>query len=112
MNNFLLEQLISRLKSIDENREALEYFDKFYETVCEIAHLHNPTSILALVQFFDDDSPEIDLMTNIVHTIESFERDIYIKEILEASPFMYKKSSYWSSFVFVRIINSDEYIIF
>ena len=108
MNNSSLEQLILRLQLIDLDRNNAKYFDEFEKIVCEIGYLNDPNSIKNLVHFFDDKSPEINLMWAIIHTIEIFESKIYIQEILEVSPVIYQKSPDWTLVVFARIINSEE----
>lgn len=108
MNTNKLSDLISSLRQIEENPENSNYFKDFENTVCLIGDLKDPNSIPLLIQFLKDDSEELNLMWAIIHTIEIFDTDIYIKEILKTSPYLNKHSPEWSTLIFTRILNSEK----
>ena len=103
----MLNKLISSLKQLEENAKSPSYFEDFSYLIAQIGNLKNPDSIPALVQFLNDESEEWDLMYGIIHTIEVFDDDVYIKNILKVSPFLYRNSPEFASIIFVRIINSE-----
>jgi hypothetical protein len=105
MTHDSLEKLISNLELIANKKT--ESLDEFHETICRIGNLYDPNSIIALSHFFEDDSPEEDLMFAIIHTIEIFNDQIYIQKILETASDLYETAPQWTLVVFMRIINSD-----
>ena len=64
-------------------------------------------SISLLAKCLEDESEYLDLMWGIIHTIEIFENDVYIQEILKISSFIHQKCPEWTSVIFIRIINCD-----
>jgi Immunity protein 30 len=106
MSEDILSELILELKAI-KNISETEGFDKFHSTICNIGNLYDPKSINELTQFLEDKCSEEDLMIAIIRTIEIFDDEVYVKEILNTAPILYEKSPGWCLFIFVRIINSD-----
>ncbi|MEM7757480.1 MAG: Imm30 family immunity protein [Cyanobacteria bacterium P01_A01_bin.40] len=108
MSSSILNDLIISLKLLEQNPENPHYFEDFESIVCQIGHLKDPDSISLLMQFLTDESEELQLMWAIIHTIEIFDDEIYIKEILKISPYLDNHFSEWAYIIFVRILNSDK----
>ena len=64
-----LSDAIQRLREVETNRDD-DYAKRFEEVLASIADMHDPNSITALAEFFDDDAEFDELMFSIIHTIE------------------------------------------
>lgn len=103
-----LNNLISSLKRLEKNPDNHSYFEDFENIISQIGVLNDSKSISLLVPFLDDESKEHNLMNSIIHTIEIFDDDVYIEEILKICPYLYKHSPGWTSIIFMRILNSEK----
>ena len=80
---------------------------RFEQILAQIAEMNEPSSIPALVQFFDDDAAFDERMFSIIHTIEMFNDETYCRELLMATPHLWQHSPRWASIVFMRVMNAD-----
>ncbi|WP_314035417.1 Imm30 family immunity protein [Xanthocytophaga flava] len=61
--------------------------------------------ITLLVDHFNDHSEFSELMFGIIHLLESFDDESYIKELIKVSPKLFEKAPGWASTLFIRIMN-------
>lgn len=80
---------------------------RFENVLAEIAELNDPSAIVLLCSFFDDEAEYDELMFSIVHTIETFDDAIYARELFKAAPRFCATSPRWASIVFMRVLNSE-----
>lgn len=97
---------VERLREIQANRDS-KYVERFESVLASIAELRDPSSIVALTEFFDDDAEFDELMFSIIHTIEVHDDETYCRELLKAAPRLCQRSPRWASIIFMRILNSD-----
>jgi len=98
-----LDSLLSQLSHVDVETQPLE-FEKVLEQVNE---LNDQTVIVKLTRFFKDDSKYDEVMFSIVHTIESFDLDVYICNLIQATPWLYENAPRWNSILLMRVLNSE-----
>lgn len=98
-----LDLLISDLKSINISENP----NKFDDLLGKISDLNNEKMIMKLSYFFNDNSEYDEIMFSIIHTIEAFDDETYICEILKAIPHLSTNSPSWASIILVRILNSE-----
>ncbi len=102
-----MTELINDLKLILTQSDS-DLVIKFENKLEEI-YLTNDSAIISeLVKVMDDTFEFDELMFSIIHTIESFEDNVYVKEIISSTPYFILKSPRWASIVYMRIINSPE----
>lgn len=101
-----LPAVIATLRQIQLERRE-DYVARFEDGLADVAELDDPTCIVMLCSFFDDDEEFDELMFSIIHTIENFDDATYASELVKAAPSLCAKSSRWASIVFMRILNSQ-----
>jgi len=101
----MLEQLLLSLKDSLQRRDA-DYVQQFDDVLCRISALNDPACIGPLLSFLDDDSEFDETMFSIVHAIESFDDDTYVREILDNLPRLIARSPRWASIIHARIFNN------
>jgi hypothetical protein len=79
----------------------------FEKTLAEIAKASDPEIIGQLLTLLDDGTEYDELMFSIIHTIERFNDEDYVAQIIEALPMAWKKSPKWIQVIHVRIMNSQ-----
>ena len=100
-----IEKLVKELKSIDESRS--DYATQFERLLAQLVELQNPQIIEPLIDFFNDEAPYDEVMFSIVHSIEIFEDEVFVRSLLKKAESFYKFSPRWASIVFVRVLNSQ-----
>lgn len=83
-----------------------DYVARFEEALADIAAMNDPTCIVLLSTFFDDDAEFDELMFSIIHTIENFDDVTYATSLIKAAPDLCEKAPRWASIVFMRVLNS------
>lgn len=79
--------------------------ERFDATLAQIATLNDPRAIGLLVRFFDDKCKFPESMFSIIHTIERFDDETYVREILKALPILWQRSPYWAKVIHFRIFS-------
>jgi hypothetical protein len=79
--------------------------ERFDATLSQIASLNDPRAIGLLLPFFNDECKFPETMFSIIHTIERFDDETYVREILKALPGLWSRSPYWASVLHFRIFN-------
>ena len=102
-----LESLIAELKSVDQRRDDESYAMDFEAVLAKFIELRSAAIIQPLIDFFDDDAPFDEVMFSIVHTIETFEDETYVRVLLEKAASFCEASPRWALIVFIRALNSE-----
>lgn len=92
-------------KSFNSNSE--NYVTEFENYLAIINKENTPESIPLLVELFEDDSKYDELMFSIIHSIERFDDETYIKYLLPELETIFKDSPRWATILIMRILNSD-----
>lgn len=100
----MLDDLVTELRSVVADRDSPDFVSRFESTLAKIAELHTPQSIEAMLDFFDDDMYD-DLLFSIVHMIEDFDEQTYVKHVVNGLPIVLTNSPEWARILFSRIIN-------
>lgn len=100
-----LPAAIATLRQI-QLEQSDDIASRFESVLADIASLNDPTCIVLLSSFFDDNAEFDELMFSIVHTIENFDDATYASELVKAAPRLCEKSPRWASIVFMRVLNS------
>ena len=101
-----LPAAIATLRQIQLERRE-DYVACFEDVLGDVAEMNDPTSIVLLCSFFDDNEEFDELMFSIIHTIENFDDTTYASELVNAAPSLCARSPRWASIVFMRILNSQ-----
>lgn len=73
----------------------------------EVMIFNNPSVIRPLIRLIEDSAQYDEAIFSIIHSIESFDDDVYISEALKELPYLVHKSPKWANILFMRILNSD-----
>ncbi len=100
----MIESIVTHLQRVDklENSTDVERFDA---ALSQIASLNDPKAIGLLIPFFDDKCRFPEAMFSMVHTIERFDDETYVRELLKTLPDLWRRSPYWASVLHFRIFN-------
>lgn len=103
-----MNELINDLKHIIVHSKSDEQLVSNFENKLHEIHLtESPEMIGSLVALMDDKFEFDELMFSIIHTIESFEDSVYVKEIIKSIPNFVLDSPRWASIIHMRIVNSE-----
>ena len=101
----MLSELVRRLANVLQDRSP-GYVQLFETVLAQIAGLNDPACIGLLLPFFDDNEQHSEMMFSIVHTIEMFEDETYVREITKHLDSFWTRSPKWAVTVHMRILNS------
>jgi hypothetical protein len=101
--NDLIAQLANEIQDRRDN-----YVQRSEKLLGQIAGLHDPSSIGLLLPILDDHAEYDELMFSIIHAIESFDDNVYVREILRDLPEFLAKSPQWATILHMRILNSPQ----
>ena len=102
-----IESLVAELKSIDQQRDDESYAMDFEAVLAKFIELRSSAIIGPLIDFFDDEAPFDEVMFSIIHTIETFEDETYVRGLLEKAASFCESSPRWAAIVFMRVLNAD-----
>lgn len=97
-----------QLKNELESDFSIKDTEKLLNEICNV---NNPDSIELLVSLLKDDFEYDEFMFSIIHCIEKFETQIYVKHILNSIPAFIYKSPRWASIIHMRILNSEKTLL-
>lgn len=100
-----MESLIKHLKIYAKLEDSIDV-ERFEATLNQIAELNDPQCIGFLIPFFNDDCDFDEVMFSIIHVIESFTHETFVREILKALPVFWKHSPFWATIIHLRILNT------
>ncbi|MNV06480.1 hypothetical protein D3C71_968590 [compost metagenome] len=75
--------------------------------LAEFMAFNDPSVIRPLIRLIEDSAQYDEAIFSIIHSIESFDDDVYISEALKELPYLVHKSAKWADILFMRILNSD-----
>jgi hypothetical protein len=101
----MLDGLVAELSDITRKADD-GYVQRFDETLSRIVALDDRKCIGLLLPFFDDDAEYDEMMFSIVHAIERFDDETYVREIMANLATFYARSPRWAVIVHMRILNS------
>ena len=106
MTTHTLEQAINNLtKEIQMNH--FSNVKDIDNKLAEIMAFNNYLVIRPLARLLEDNAQNDEAIFSIIHSIESFDDDVYIHEIINEFPYLVSKSPYWTTILLIRILNSD-----
>ncbi|VAX43677.1 Imm30 family immunity protein [Acinetobacter calcoaceticus] len=73
----------------------------------EVMIFNDPSVIRPLIRLIEDSAQYDEAIFSIIHSIESFDDDVYITEFLKELPYFVNKSPKWALILLKRILNSD-----
>jgi len=102
----MIESLIEHLRQHAKLEDSVDV-ERFDATLSQIAGLNDPRAIGLLVPFFNDSCRFREAMFSIVHTIEAFDDETYVREILKVLPDLWSRSPYWATVLHFGVLNSQ-----
>lgn len=100
----MIEDVINHLQRHAKLENSIDV-ERFDATLSQVAGLNDPRAIGLLLPFFNDKCKFPEPMFSIIHTIERFDEETYIREILKALPGLWCRSPYWAKVLHFRIFN-------
>lgn len=101
---FEIKNLIIKVEECIKNKD----FKALDAILMEIWELNDSSCISDIALLIEDDYEFDEVMYTLVHFIEGFDLETYIKHILRITPKLYGKSPDWSRTLIVRIRNSQK----
>lgn len=95
---------------VERARKALldQKYMEFDRILAEISMIKDFKCIRGLVLLLDDSFEFDEILFSIIHTIENFDAETYINEIVAVLPELYTKAPEWSKIIVTRIRNNNE----
>lgn len=84
-------------------------FKRFEEARTALFSTGDPAVLSDLFAAFDDSTEQHEVMWGLVHDVEAFAPDIYLRELAVAAPKMLPHAKGWVEILHYRILNSIEY---
>ena len=103
-----MKELINELETIIKNVDDESFVTNFEKKLEEIYLTEDSKMIGYLIKLLDDKFLHDEIMFSIIHTIESFNDEIYVAEIIKSIPEFVLNSPRWASIIHMRIINSSD----
>jgi hypothetical protein len=101
-----LPDVLAKLDAL--NIQGGDVATEFDVLLSEIASLNDPSCIRHLLKLFNDEAQYDELMFSIIHTIESFDVQVYIAQIMRELPSLFRSSPRWAIVLHMRILNDPE----
>ncbi len=101
----MLDSLITQLETEFTNQKN-GYVERVEDLLGQVAALNDPDCIGKLLPFFEDDAEYDELMFSIIHTIENFDDETYVREVSNHLGDFFAHSPRWAVIVHMRILNS------
>ncbi|MEI8296344.1 MAG: Imm30 family immunity protein [Alphaproteobacteria bacterium] len=89
------------------NREDIDNFEK---AVWGLAASGDPEVLRKLLDLFDDECPYDEVMHSLMHAIETYPAEVYVKILLEKLEDLVKKSPFWARVLVVPTWNHPMYL--
>ena len=106
MNVSALEQAITSLVEVAQ-RDNFGDVQAIDASLAKVMAFNDPSVIRPLMRLLEDNAQYDEAIFSIIHSVESFDYDVYISEFLKELPYVVHKSPRWTSILFMRILNSD-----
>jgi hypothetical protein len=100
-----LPKLIEELQAIDPDVPGNAA--PFEALLAEVVALRTPESIGPQLGLFRDNAQHDELMFSIIHGLEIFDDETYVREVLRGAASLCHKSPRWASIIFMRMLNSE-----
>lgn len=106
MTIYALQQAIKTLVEVvrTDNFGDVQAIDA---SLAEAMAFNDPAAIRPLIRLIEDTAQYDEAIFSIIHSIESFDKEVYISEFLKELSYLVHKSPQWASVLFMRVLNSD-----
>lgn len=106
MTSYALEQALKILVEVvrADNFGDVQAIDT---SLAEVMAFNDPAAIRPLIRLIEDTAQYDEAIFSIIHSIESFDEEVYITEMLKELPYLVQKAPHWASVLFMRILNND-----
>ncbi|CAO4845710.1 MAG: hypothetical protein CNLJKLNK_01333 [Holosporales bacterium] len=101
-----IEKLFLDLKQFSDFNKK-ENIDCFLETIDNIVKLKNPQCIKEIIKYFDDNNEYSWVFESLIHSLECFEDDIYVTELIKNYHRMISNGKNWFFIMLNRLLNND-----
>jgi hypothetical protein len=102
-----LDKLISTIESLLSDSMTTDSVVETERLISKVIEFAGVDAVVPLLCCLKDDNCNHLLMFSIIHSVEIFDDKIYVQKVLEAIQVMYCKSIYWTSIIFMRILNLE-----
>ncbi len=100
-----LEHLYKKLEDFSDFNDE-DNLIPFIETVEEIVSYKDPSCFPIIMRYFDDETDYDWIMQSMIHALESFPDDVYVKTFMLLIPFMWNHAPNWLLILICRILNN------
>jgi hypothetical protein len=88
--------------------KTFEDIQEFEKLAWERAQTKSPESLKELISLFDDHCPHQEVMFGLLHIIESYPNDIYVKSVLQNIGTALSNCPEWADRIVNRILNDEQ----
>lgn len=82
---------------------------EFEAAVQALAKTENPKILEQLFDLFDDKCPDYGILSKVLHAVESYPRDVYVKTLLKKLKDGMDKYPFWLDCLCNRVFNTADY---
>jgi hypothetical protein len=92
--------------------ETDEEFKAFHQALNSLKNEpRNPQILHRLLLLFDSPTERIDIMWTLLHFVESFDLDSYVKAVAQTTPLIEPTNRSWLNIIYTRILNHENAIL-
>lgn len=77
------------------------------EAISRVVSHRNPRSIGSLLLLLNDSYEHDEGMFSLIHAAESFDDDVYVRELLLVLPEISRSAPRWASIILMRVLNNE-----
>lgn len=103
-----MEEKVAKLHDV-RKMESPEDIELFEDLVWGLSQTQKPEVLEKLLDVFDDDCPFPEVMYNLVHAIETYPVDIYVKALVSKIPYGINSYPMWLEELCNRVWNDEKY---
>jgi hypothetical protein len=90
-----------------------EEFKAFYQAISSLKNEpRNPQMLHRLLLLFDSPTERIDIMWTLLHFVESFDLDSYVKAVAQSTPLIEPINRKWLIIIYTRILNHENAVLY
>jgi len=102
-----LEDTIARLRTLSTSNSP-GWVRDFDAGLAEINASNDPRAVPLLFGLFNDKCKYDEAMFSLIHTLEHFDRMVFLSQLLAQSPALIRQAPDWLSTLYSRVFNNDE----
>jgi hypothetical protein len=103
-----LKALLSKADYLSSHLDVQQNIFDLEGVIAEISELNDPSVIAPLLLLIRDSMSSDEIVFSIIHYVESFDDEIYVRNVIACLNALYKAAPSWCGVILLRIINNDD----